>query len=279
VSLRVDDLAGPRVKREASAEAIRDLTWLGLDWDDGPHFQSSDLTPYRGAMEDLAARGHVYPSAMTRKEVEEALAAPHGAPERSGESRFPAELRPEERPRSFASQQGVGWRFATPKVEVAFDDEFAGLQRQRPFESVGDFVVWTKEGEPAYQLATVVDDHRFGITHIVRGDDLLNSAARQLLLFRALGYEPEPGFIHLPLVVGPDGRRLAKRHGDTRLSHYREAGAAPERIVGLLAWWSGASGSRAPMTAATFVERFSLDTMPRDETVFTAEDDAWLLGE
>ena len=159
---------------------------------------------------------------------------------------------------------------------VRFTDDFAGPQAANPSASVGDFVVWTKDAEPAYQLATVVDDHLMGVTDIVRGDDLIDSAVRQLLLFRALEYTPEPTFLHLPLVVGPDGRRLAKRHGDTRISHYRELGVSSERIIALLARWSGVTDARDEMTAKDFADAFRLDTMPRTQTVFTNEDDQWL---
>jgi glutamyl-tRNA synthetase len=159
---------------------------------------------------------------------------------------------------------------------VEFEDGFAGPVRQSPAESVGDFVLWTKRGQPAYQLAVVVDDHRQGVTQIVRGDDLLDSAARQLLLYRALGYRPEPAYTHLPLVVGPDGRRLAKRHGDTRLTAYQEAGIAAARVVGLLGYWCGVSPKRVAMSAQDFCAGFNPANMPRQRVTFTTEDDRWL---
>jgi glutamyl-tRNA synthetase len=188
-------------------------------------------------------------------------------------------------PESFvASSQGVGaleaalpaWRFACPEGRVDFVDGFAGHQSHDPSAMVGDFIVWTRRGQPAYQLAVVVDDHRHGVTQIVRGDDLLDSAARQILLARALGHEP-PAQCHLPLVRGSDGKRLAKRHGDTRLDHYRAAGVVPERVIGLVAWWGGLTpGGRQPMDIFEFRARFTLDTIPKGPVVFTSEDDAWL---
>jgi glutamyl-tRNA synthetase len=123
-----------------------------------------------------------------------------------------------------------------------------------------------------------VDDHRQGITHIVRGDDLLDSAARQLLLYRALGLSPEPVYCHVPLVRGSDGKRLAKRHGDTRLDSYRRAGTTAERVIGLLGAWSGVlpRESPRPLAAAEFKERFLLSKLPPNAITFSPEDDAWL---
>jgi glutamyl-tRNA synthetase len=141
---------------------------------------------------------------------------------------------------------------------------------------VGDFLIATKGGLPSYQLAVVVDDARQGIDQIVRGDDLLTSTPRQILLYRALDLGPPPNYLHLPLVKGPDGKRLAKRHGDTRIAHYRELGVAPERIIGLMAEWCGI-GPRREISSKEFAERLELEKMPREAVVFEAEDDAWLM--
>jgi glutamyl-tRNA synthetase len=173
------------------------------------------------------------------------------------------------------------WRLIVPDEAVEFSDIFAGPQRHFPSRTIGDFVVWTRRdrvrpGQPAYQLAVVVDDHRQGISQVVRGDDLLDSAARQLLIYRALSLAPEPAYTHLPLVRGTDGRRLAKRHGDTRLDTYRLRGVGPERVIGLIGHWSGVPGPRRPMSALEFRQAFDIRTMSKDPITFTAEDDAWL---
>lgn len=278
IILRIDDLAGPRIKRDAAKSAIFDLQWLGIEWESEPVYQSARLAHYRAAMRALAQSGQAFPCQLTRTEIEAAQAAPHApAPGEHGESRFPPELRPPIIHRDFTSEdERSSWRFVTPDEPISFVDGFAGEQSHNPHQTVGDFVIWTKDGEPAYQLATVVDDHLLGVTHVVRGDDLLDSAARQLALFRALGYTPEPAFVHLPLVVGPDGRRLAKRHGDTRISFYRELGVPAGRIMALLARWSGISDSPEEMSADAFAEAFNPDTMARTPTTFTPEDDQWL---
>lgn len=274
IVLRIEDLDGPRIKEGAAESVIDTLRWLGMDWDEGPLVQSRDLSPYIGAMRALAKDARAFPCALTRAEIEQAASAPHGP---TGESRFPPDLRPPIVPRDFDDPE-TNWRFVVDPGEVPFDDAFAGSQRIDPSASVGDFVIWTKRAQPSYQLAVVVDDHRQGVTDIVRGDDLLDSAARQLLLYRALGYAPEPSYAHLPLVIGEDGRRLAKRHGDTRIDHYRAQGVPAERVIGLIAFWSGVSTRRESMSASEFASAFNLGSMPRDAAVFTTEDDRWLLG-
>ncbi len=275
VVLRIEDLDSPRVKAGVADLTIDLLAWLGLDWDEGPYVQSRDLEPYREAMRALARAGMVYPSPISRADAADvALSAPQ---EGARESVFPASLRPSALPRVFADDH-ENWRLATPPGPVRFDDEFAGAQEHTPSSSVGDFLVWSRRGVPAYQLGVVVDDHRQGVTHVIRGDDLLDSTARQLLLYRALHQAPEPAYLHLPLVRGEDGRRLAKRHGDTRLDAYRARGVTRERVVGLMAAWSGVLDRNAPrpMGAREFLDRFRVTTMPRGDVVFGPEDERWL---
>jgi glutamyl-tRNA synthetase len=125
-------------------------------------------------------------------------------------------------------------------------------------------------GTPAYQLAVVVDDADQGVTEVVRADDLVPSTPRQLLIYRALGLKP-PRFCHVPLVVGPDGRRLAKRHGDTRISTLREAGVAPEALLGLLAWSCGWLGAIRSITLHELRQLFRLDSVPREPFVLRPE--------
>ena len=134
-----------------------------------------------------------------------------------------------------------------------------------------------REGLAAYQLAVVVDDEAAGVNRIVRGDDLLDSAARQGHLRRLLGMTAPIGYWHLPLVVGPDGRRLAKRHGDTRLAWFRRHGAGRERVLGLLGFWSGLWPTRRPAEMAELADRFDESLLPRGPVVYTRDDQAFLL--
>lgn len=293
IVLRIEDLDTPRVKPGVIDLTIDLLAWLGMDWDDGPTVQSRDLEAYRAAMRTLASRGMTYPSAANRGVVgsvagggaasDEGASAPQQG---SQEAHFGRENRPSVMPREFdgTTRSRVGlvdapaWRFATPEGEVAFDDAFAGAQRWTPSATVGDFIIWTKRDQPAYQLAVVVDDHAQGVTDVVRGDDLLDSAARQLLLYRSLGYAPEPTYWHLPLVVGEDGRRLAKRHGDTRLDVYRAKGVRAERVIGLVAYWCGVIKERREVSAIEFREALRVVSIPKEPMTFRREDDLWLLG-
>lgn len=278
VLLRIEDLDGPRVKPGAAEGLQAALEWLGVDWDEGPLVQSADLAPYRAAMERLAERGLAFPCALTRTQIARASSAPQ---EGAHELRCDASLRPRAWSRSFGEGE-LSWRLAVPPGPVAFQDAFYGAQAADVSRIVGDFVVWTKRRTPSYQLAVVVDDHRQGVTRVVRGADLLDSAARQLLLYRALGQAPEPGHCHLPLVVGPDAKRLAKRHGDSRLERYRGLGVPVEAVIGLLARWCGVregSSERFRLSAAEFRAAFELARVPKEPVVFTLEDDAWLLSQ
>lgn len=278
VLLRIEDLDGPRIKAGADHLAIDTLTWLGIDWDDGPVWQSHDLRPYTSALTRLAETGLIYPCRCTRAQL---LGAALSAPNQGdNELRYPGTCRPDrEGPVAYDPDADVGtaWRLRTPDGVIDFEDTFAGPQRHNPQQLVGDFVVATKAGLPSYQLAVVVDDARQGVTEVVRGDDLLTSTPRQMLLYDRLGLGPTPRYTHLPIVVGSDGRRLAKRHGDTRIDAYRRRGVSPERVIGLIAEWCGL-GPRRPMSSAAFVERFSIDRVPRDPIICRPEDDAWLLG-
>lgn len=275
IILRIEDLDTPRVKPGAIEGTIDQLRWLGLDWDniDDVLVQSEDLNPYTRAMERLAQAGLTYPCSLSRSEI----AAESAPNEGDTETPFPPSLRPALGARSFDLLES-NWRLRVEPGLVSFEDGFAGPQAIDPSLSVGDFLVWTKRGHPAYQLAVVIDDARQGVTHVVRGNDLLDSAARQILIQRALGL-PQPAYLHLPLVRGSDGRRLAKRHGDTRLDAYRASGVSPERVVGLLAVWCGVQENREPMSATDFLDRFDPDRLPSRDIVYTTEEDErWLQG-
>lgn len=271
ILLRIEDLDGPRVKAEASEQAIDILQWLGLDWNDGPMYQTHDLSPYCAALDTLQRKHLTYPCTCSRKDIESAQSAPHGD---EHELRYPGTCRPPKAGGLQVLQPAI--RLLVPDEPIAFIDALHGAQTINVQQQVGDFIVATKAGLPAYQLAVVVDDARQGVTQVVRGDDLLPSTARQVLLYRLLDLGDPPRYTHLPLVIGADGRRLAKRHGDTRLTTYRDAGVAAECVIGLLAYWSGVTDQRERMSAADFAAAFDLDRLPRGSVTFTEDDDQWL---
>jgi glutamyl-tRNA synthetase len=278
ILLRIEDIDGPRVKAEAATELIHDLEWLGLDWDDGPVIQSDRLPFYRDALQRLASEKRSYPCVCSRKEVESAASAPHAE---DGSTVYPGTCRGKYGDVDAARHESgrePAVRFQVPAERVVrFDDVFAGPRVFDVARQLGDFVIAKADGTPAYQLAVVVDDAAMGVTHVVRGDDLLDSTPRQILLYEALGMaEWVPKYYHLPLVVGSDGRRLAKRHGDTRLSFYRNLGVPAGRVVALLARWCGVHDAGDYVTPPEFVNRFDLNALPRQPITFTAADDAWL---
>jgi glutamyl-tRNA synthetase len=265
--LRIEDIDSPRVKRGA-ADLIRDdLAWLGLDWDGEPAVQSGRLPLYADALRRLQERELVYPCTCTRSDVAQAASAPHAGQEGPA---YPGTCAH----RSVADAATIGgqpfaWRFRVRRVP-SFVDGFRGPVGGDELPGAGDFVVWKSDGTPAYQLAVVVDDADMGITEVVRGDDLIPSTPRQLLLYEALELTP-PEFVHVPLVVGPDGRRLAKRHGDTRLASLREAGVRAQALVGLLAWSCGWLTGPDPVRPDELLSKFRLDSIPREPFVLTAE--------
>jgi glutamyl-tRNA synthetase len=267
IVLRIEDIDSPRVKAGAADEALADLRWLGLDWDEGPVVQTQRIALYEAALKRLQDQELVYPCTCTRSDIEQAASAPHAEGQ---EVPYPGTCAG----RSVADAQALAgrpfaWRFSVAYVP-GFVDGFRGPIALSRDDIGGDFVVWKSQGTPAYQLAVVVDDADQGVSVVVRGDDLVSSTPRQLLLYRALGLTP-PEFVHVPLVVGPDGRRLAKRHGDTRLQALREAGVRPEQVIGLIAWSCGLKPEIEPITAGELLTHFRLNAIPRGPFVLTAE--------
>lgn len=276
VHLRIDDLDGPRVKPDAAQQAIDDLRFLGIDWDTGPTLQSLSRPAHEAALRTLIERGSVYPCVCTRSEVDRVASAPHAE---DGSAVYPGTCRRRFRDADDALAQtgrAPAWRFATDDTPIAFADGVLGPQRFVPASSLGDFVVAKADRSPAYQLATVVDDAAIGVTHVVRGDDLLDSSPRQILIYHALGLgDRVPGYTHLPLVVGQDGRRLAKRHGDTRIGFYRDRGVPRERVLALLGRWCGVAGG-SELAMEELLRRFDCSMLPRERIVFTRADDRFL---
>lgn len=268
---RIDDLDGPRIRRGADQQALDDLAWLGIEYDGAPIYQSTRGEIYQEAVRRLLESGAAYPCICSRSEVASAASAPHAS---DGATVYPGTCRGrfasiEEARRAAASGNPPCIRFMMPAGRSVYEDGFRGRVEHCGAE-LGDFVIMKGDGTPAYQLASIVDDTLLDVTHVVRGDDLLDSVPRQLALRQAL--YPELGvngltFYHLPLVVGKDGRRLAKRHGDTRIASYRSIGYSPGDVLRQLAVWSGIDPPRVLRSARDLEGRFSLTDLPRHPVV------------
>jgi len=279
VVLRMEDLDHPKVKPGTAQAALADLRWLGLDWDEGPdvggpcepYVQTARRPHYRQALQRLREQGLVYPCVCSRRDVEAGQSAPQMGEDglaydgacRGLFASYEAAVA------ALPPDRAPAWRFQAPAGgETQFIDGFHDLQRERVAETIGDFVIARDPDGAGYMLAVVVDDAAMGITEVVRGDDLLAATHRQLLLYRALGLDP-PRFVHVPLVVSADGRRLAKRHGDTRLAAIRAAGVSSATVVGVLAWWCGWAAWGEELQPADLLDRADLTRIPRAPAVLT----------
>ncbi len=272
VILRIEDIDSPRVKPETVRHIDHDFRWLGLDWDEGPNVQTERLERYEAALDSLRQANAIYPCLCSRTDIENAASAPHiehEPPTYPGTCRGRLRITPEGVP--------FAWRFRTANQRISWDDGFRGPQEFALDHVGGDFVVWksSRSGAseirptPAYQLAVVVDDAAMGVTEVVRGDDLVPSTPRQILIYEHFGWTP-PRFFHVPLVVGPDGRRLAKRHGDMKLQTLRSQGASAEAVLGWLAWTCGWLSAGSRIGIRDLVPLFRWDAIPREPVVLDA---------
>ena len=233
--LRNEDLDADRCRPEFVGAMYEDLRWLGLHWDEGPdcggpyapYSQSERRQSYVDIWKLLRDGGFIYPCTCSRKDLTLAASAPNDADDGPI---YPGKCRPRTDALNFEIPAGVNWRFRVPDgEEIGFADLHLGAQNFVARRDFGDFVVWRRDDVPAYQLAVVADDHAMKISEVVRGADLLKSTARQLLLYRALGFAP-PRFYHCDLVRDEAGVRLAKRHDALSIRRLRESGCSREEV-------------------------------------------------
>ena len=257
--LRIEDLDPERSRAKYIKSLLYDLNWLGLDWDEGPdiggpyapYVQDERRFLYEEALNKLENQKLVYPCYCTRAEL--AASAPHGT---DGERIYPGTCRQRN-----SESRPAALRLLVKPGGISFVDGIRGGRQQDISRSVGDFVVRRSDGVHAYQLAVVVDDAAMNITHVLRGDDLLDSTPRQLLLYQLLGLTA-PAFFHVPLLVGEDGHRLSKRHGDLSLAALRQNGVKPEQIIGYLAWKAGLIDAWQKVSAHEVIGQFDVAKIP-----------------
>ena len=262
VLLRIEDIDTGRVRPGATQGAIEDLQWLGLDWESPVYVQSERLEAYKAFLERLKRLESVYPCTCTRAEIERAASAPHAEEEGP---RYPGTCaRRSASDGADLESRGVAfaWRFRVPDESIAWDDLFLGRVELSRNEVGGDFIVARSPFAPSYQLACAFDDADTGVMQVVRGEDLVPSTPRQILLHRAFG-KPPPVFGHVPLVLGLDGKRLAKRDGAIKLSTLRQQGVDPRRLIGILACSIGLSSEVEPSQPEDWITRFHPDSLPR----------------
>jgi glutamyl-tRNA synthetase len=243
--LRNEDLDPQRSRAKFARAMIEDLHWLGIRWAEGPdcggpygpYLQSERRTQYEKAWRKLRERGFLYPCFCSRKDLAQSASAPNGTDD---EPLYPGTCRDREDTSSFSDPAGANWRFRVPDGDaIEFTDLNLGKHRYIAGRDFGDFLIWRRDDVPAYQLAVVVDDMSMRITEVVRGEDLLKSTARQILLMRALSdndtdIQPAlPTYFHCELVRDEDGNRLAKRHDALSIRQLRENGMSPHQVLEL----------------------------------------------
>lgn len=266
VVLRIEDLDAARCPRVYADQIEADLAWLGLAADeggsqggpDGPYYQSERSDLYEHYYARLAAKKLVYPCFCSRSQLH-AASAPHRA---DGQVIYAGTCRglSEAEIAARRAARAPAWRVTVPDEIIGFTDGHLGYYEENLARDCGDFYLRRADGVFAYQLAVVVDDALMGVTEVVRGADLLSSTPRQLWLYRELGL-PAPRFVHLPLLLAADGRRLSKRDGDQSLEHLQQR-YTPEQIVGKLAYVCGLQAAPDPRSPAELVDGFDWAKVP-----------------
>ncbi len=285
--LRIDDTDPERSTPENTAQIIRSLRWLGLDWDEGPeaggnhgpYFQTQRARNYTAALERMKATGHAYPCFCSADELAAKRDLTRTTGATSGYDRTCRALPADEVARRLSAGEPHVWRLAVPleRGPVGFSDAVRG-ETEFPIESIDDFVLVRSDGTPTYNFATVVDDADMEITHVIRGDDHLANTPKQILVFEALGRKT-PVFAHLSMIWGADGKKLSKRHGATSVEAYRDMGYLPEALLNYLALlgWS-LDGETTIVSADVLTSSFSLERISKNPAIFDPEKLEWMNG-
>lgn len=261
--LRLEDLDPDRCTQAWCDQVMRDLEWLGLDWDNEPVYQSRRTPAYEAAFRQLEEKRLVYPCFCTRAE-RMAASAPHRS---DGQAVYDGRCRrlTAEQREDLARQRNPAWRLAVPDRASSFRDLLQGMYEENLLRDCGDFILRRSDGVYAYQLAVVCDDGDMGVTQVVRGRDLLDSTPRQLYLYGLLGLTP-PEFYHVPLLLAPDGRRLSKREHDLDMGALRER-FTPAELTGRLAFWAGQTDRPELVTPAELAGCFEWKNVPRGDII------------
>lgn len=276
--LRIEDTDQARSSDEHTRAILDGLRWLGLDWDEGPTFQSDGVDRHRAEALRLLAEGRAYRDFSDPKELRaEAEARGIGHPSVLARARAD-EMGAEEAQRRADEGEPHALRLRVPGGETAWDDLVHGRMR---FDNadIDDLVILRSNGSPIYNLAVVSDDAFQGITHVIRGDDHLSNTPKQILLYEALGL-PVPLFGHVPMILGPDGKRLSKRHGATAVADYEAQGILPDAMfnfLALLGWNPG--DERERMSRAELIEAFSMERVQKKSAVFDTDKLGWMNGQ
>ena len=257
VLLRLDDIDSHRVRQGFADLVLEDLGWLGLSFDGPPIYQSRRTARYGEVMEQLQNAVRVFPCRCSRKDIERALNTPDN---QSGERTYPGTCYGKTESFVTTTPADFSWRFHVEDECINFTDKIYGTQRENLTHTCGDFVVKRKGGVFAYQLASVVDDIDYKVSHVIRGQDLLGSTARQIVLFSALNCYP-PAFVHLPLLRDASGYKLSKRDHSTSLQSFKQKGVSADEMIGLLASSLGLVPKNTAISAEELLHRLSYNDL------------------
>ncbi len=276
--LRIEDTDINRSDKKMTELIFDGLKWLGIVWDGDPVFQSNNTSRHREVCEELLSRGSAYRCFCTQEELNEKRKA---ALSRSGEYRYDRKcmnLSGDEIKDKIEKGVPHVYRFRVVEGETVFNDMIRGNVTVQNSQ-IDDFIILRSDGTPVYQIAVVVDDHDMRITHVIRGDDHLSNTPKQIMIYKAMGWNV-PHFAHVPMILGPDRKRLSKRHGATSIEEYRDAGILPEAFVNFLALLGWSPGdNREIMTIEEIIRMFSLDRVSKNPAVWDEDKLVWINGQ